>query len=336
MKTASRPASKNGISGRKSKSLNNKKNATMAAKKDSSSSSSSSSSVSTPREPGTRRKRGLAPEELKAKGNEAFKDQKYDQAIDFFKRAIALDPHNHIYYSNRSATYTAKALGDNITFSTVKGLAKQGILDAKKCISLERTFGKGYMRWATALMLIFDFKAAVRVIKKGLEAVPKDPLLTKNLKKAKEKLARWEKGLGVKRRRPSSTDTIDDREDEKKKKGENSRLMNSYDDLHQHHYHSSFPDIITMAGGFRIGEEDTAAEKARKEELKELRRQFLEESKLNEISERNRLLKAEGIILPKSNIMGAPSQSGFQPFGDYFTHKNKRRKRRRKRISAYD
>mmetsp|Transcript_21152 Transcript_21152/g.29556 ORF Transcript_21152/g.29556 Transcript_21152/m.29556 type:complete len:148 (-) Transcript_21152:165-608(-) len=147
------------------------------------------------------------------------------------------------------------------------------------------------MRWATALMLIFDFKAAVRVIKKGLEAVPKDPLLTKNLKKAKEKLARWEKGLGVKRRRPS---------------------------------------------GFRIGEEDTAAEKARKEELKELRRQFLEESKLNEISERNRLLKAEGIILPKSNIMGAPSQSGFQPFGDYFTHKNKRRKRRRKRISAYD
>mmetsp|Transcript_6929 Transcript_6929/g.11425 ORF Transcript_6929/g.11425 Transcript_6929/m.11425 type:complete len:291 (-) Transcript_6929:150-1022(-) len=290
MKTASRPASKNGISGRKSKSLNNKKNATMAAKKDSSS-SSSSSSVSTPREPGTRRKRGLAPEELKAKGNEAFKDQKYDQAIDFFKRAIALDPHNHIYYSNRSATYTAKALGDNITFSTVKGLAKQGILDAKKCISLERTFGKGYMRWATALMLIFDFKAAVRVIKKGLEAVPKDPLLTKNLKKAKEKLARWEKGLGVKRRRPS---------------------------------------------GFRIGEEDTAAEKARKEELKELRRQFLEESKLNEISERNRLLKAEGIILPKSNIMGAPSQSGFQPFGDYFTHKNKRRKRRRKRISAYD
>jgi len=61
-----------------------------------------------PQEAGTRRKAGLTADQLKAKGNQAFKDKDYDAAIDFFTRAIKLDPNNHIFFSNRSAAYVAK------------------------------------------------------------------------------------------------------------------------------------------------------------------------------------------------------------------------------------
>eukprot|EP00471_Norrisiella_sphaerica_P010043 CAMPEP_0184495374 /NCGR_PEP_ID=MMETSP0113_2-20130426/31110_1 /TAXON_ID=91329 /ORGANISM="Norrisiella sphaerica, Strain BC52" /LENGTH=276 /DNA_ID=CAMNT_0026881531 /DNA_START=71 /DNA_END=901 /DNA_ORIENTATION=- len=265
---------------------------TIAAKrKNSLSNDASDAQAATPREPGTRRKPGLTCDELKLKGNEAFKEHKYDEAIDFFGRAISLVPSSHIYYSNRSAAHAAKALTDGVSYSNVKKHSKLAILDAKKCVGLDRKFAKGYVRWATGLMVIRDFKAAVRVLKRGLEAIPNDELLTKHLVNVKEKFLRDERANG-KRRKKSS--------------------------------------------GFRIGEEDTEEEKRRKEELMLLRRQFLNDSKKNEENERQRLLKEEGIILPKANIMGAPAQSGFQPFADAFAIKHKRRKRKRKKISAHD
>jgi len=41
-------------------------------------------------------------------------------------------------------------------------VAKLAILDAKKCVALERKWAKGYVRWATALMVEHDFVAAVK------------------------------------------------------------------------------------------------------------------------------------------------------------------------------
>lgn len=40
---------------------------------------------------------------LKDQGNKAFAAKEYSQAIDLFTQAIALDPTNHVLYSNRSA-----------------------------------------------------------------------------------------------------------------------------------------------------------------------------------------------------------------------------------------
>lgn len=40
---------------------------------------------------------------MQAKGNAAFSSGKYTEAVDFFTQAIAIDPNNHVLYSNRSA-----------------------------------------------------------------------------------------------------------------------------------------------------------------------------------------------------------------------------------------
>ncbi|KZT41106.1 hypothetical protein SISSUDRAFT_369049 [Sistotremastrum suecicum HHB10207 ss-3] len=45
---------------------------------------------------------------LKDAGNKAFAAKDYDKAIQTFTQAIALDPKNHILYSNRSAAHAGK------------------------------------------------------------------------------------------------------------------------------------------------------------------------------------------------------------------------------------
>ena len=45
---------------------------------------------------------------LKDQGNKAFAAKDYDKAIDFFSQAIALDPQNHVLWSNRSAAKVGK------------------------------------------------------------------------------------------------------------------------------------------------------------------------------------------------------------------------------------
>jgi stress-induced-phosphoprotein 1 len=43
--------------------------------------------------------------EFKNKGNEAFKAQRYPEAIEFFTQAIQHNPNDHVFYSNRSGSY---------------------------------------------------------------------------------------------------------------------------------------------------------------------------------------------------------------------------------------
>lgn len=45
---------------------------------------------------------------LKDQGNKAFAAKQYDTAVDLFTKAIALDPSNHVLYSNRSAALAGK------------------------------------------------------------------------------------------------------------------------------------------------------------------------------------------------------------------------------------
>lgn len=43
-------------------------------------------------------------QELKDKGNQAFKEKDYQKAIDFFTEAIDIDSSDHIIFSNRYYT----------------------------------------------------------------------------------------------------------------------------------------------------------------------------------------------------------------------------------------
>ena len=46
--------------------------------------------------------------EAKERAIEAFNEQNYRGAVDLLKKAIKLDPENHIFYSNRAAAYMVK------------------------------------------------------------------------------------------------------------------------------------------------------------------------------------------------------------------------------------
>ena len=48
---------------------------------------------------------------LQAKGNAAFAAGNHEEAIKHFTEGIAVDPSNHVLYSNRSASYVSTRLG---------------------------------------------------------------------------------------------------------------------------------------------------------------------------------------------------------------------------------
>ena len=92
---------------------------------------------------------------LKEKGGEAFRAGDWNAAISCFTQAIAIDPDNHILYSNRSAAFMR---ADSIS---------KALYDAEKCVQLAPTWTKGYSRLGTAQQALKRFDAAIDVFKKG-------------------------------------------------------------------------------------------------------------------------------------------------------------------------
>lgn len=72
-----------------------------------------------------------------------------------------MDPKNHVFFSNRSASHGGKADW------------KASAEDAKECIRLDPSFIKGYYRLAAAQIELKDFDGAVATIRQGL-ALDKD------------------------------------------------------------------------------------------------------------------------------------------------------------------
>ena len=68
--------------------------------------------------------------ELKTKGNAALQNNRNEEAIKCYSRAIELDPSNHILYSNRSAAHI-KA-----------GNYGQALFDAETTISIKKDWIK--------------------------------------------------------------------------------------------------------------------------------------------------------------------------------------------------
>jgi len=63
------------------------------------------------------------------------------------------------------------------------------LTDGKKCVELKPTWGKGFSRQGSALMMKGDYAAAVAVYTEGLAVDPADALLTQGLQQAQKKLA---------------------------------------------------------------------------------------------------------------------------------------------------
>lgn len=75
-----------------------------------------------------------AAEQLKAEGNALISQRLYSSAIDKYTQAIALDPGNAVYWSNRAAAWGA--MGEH-------GKAVQ---DAEEAVRVDEGFGRGWSR----------------------------------------------------------------------------------------------------------------------------------------------------------------------------------------------
>jgi tetratricopeptide (TPR) repeat protein len=103
-------------------------------------------------------------------GNEAFAAQQFDQAIQYYAQAIKKQPNNHVYFSNRSASYAGLELWE---------LATE---DAKECIRLDPSFVKGYYRLAVAQIAQGLYDAALATIRQGLQVDNNNPQLMKQMR----------------------------------------------------------------------------------------------------------------------------------------------------------
>jgi len=122
-------------------------------------------------------------DQLKAEGNQAIKDKDFDLAIDKFTQAIAIDPSNHVFYSNRSAAYASKKDWDN------------ALKDAEKTIEVKPDWPKGYSRKGAALHGQGDLLKAYEAYEEGLKIDPNNAPLKASLASV-EKAMEQEAGPG--------------------------------------------------------------------------------------------------------------------------------------------
>ncbi|KAJ9150445.1 Heat shock protein sti1 [Pleurostoma richardsiae] len=99
-------------------------------------------------------------DELKALGNKAIAEKRFDEAIDKFTQAITIDPTNHILYSNRSAAYASKKDWNN------------ALKDAEKTTELKPDWPKGWGRKGAAYYGKGDLVGAHDAYEEGLKLDP--------------------------------------------------------------------------------------------------------------------------------------------------------------------
>jgi len=96
----------------------------------------------------------------KAEGNKYFAEKNYPQAIEKYTEAIAADPSDVTFFSNRSACY-----------AHLEQWAKSAE-DGHQCIVLDKKFVKGYYRLALANEKLGKLDAALDAAKGGLDKEP--------------------------------------------------------------------------------------------------------------------------------------------------------------------
>ncbi|KAG6371676.1 putative stress-induced protein STI1 [Boletus reticuloceps] len=115
-------------------------------------------------------------EKHKQTGNTQMSAKKYDAAIDSYSKAIALDPTNAVYFSNRAAAHSSK--GDHTS----------AVEDARKAIEVDPSFVKAYSRLGHAHYNLGDYKAAAAAFSKGTELDPTNENLKSGLKNSRDHL----------------------------------------------------------------------------------------------------------------------------------------------------
>jgi len=107
--------------------------------------------------------------EVKNKGNAAFQANNFTDAIKFYSEAIQLDPTDHTFFTNRSASYAG--LNDH----------KKALDDANEAIKLNKNWMKGHYRRGAALFALGQIDDAYSAFKRAQELDSANPDIPKRL-----------------------------------------------------------------------------------------------------------------------------------------------------------
>ncbi|XP_063059531.1 stress-induced-phosphoprotein 1 [Engraulis encrasicolus] len=114
---------------------------------------------------------------LKDEGNKALSAGNITEAVRCYTEAVALDPNNHVLFSNRSAAYAKKGDYDN------------ALKDACQTIKIKPDWGKGYSRKAAALEFLGRFEDAKTTYEEGIRQEPSNQQLKEGLQNIEARLA---------------------------------------------------------------------------------------------------------------------------------------------------
>lgn len=94
------------------------------------------------------------------KGNDFFKQKKYHEAAMHYTRATKMNPKDPRAFSNRAQCHI------------YLGAFPQGLKDAEKCVELDPTFVKGYLRKAKVQFLMESYESSLATYLEGLRCDP--------------------------------------------------------------------------------------------------------------------------------------------------------------------
>ncbi|CCW67090.1 unnamed protein product [Phytomonas sp. Hart1] len=106
-------------------------------------------------------------ESLKERGNQAFKNNLFKDAVEIYGRAIEAKADEPVLYSNRSAAFLKQ-----LEF-------KKAAEDAKMAVNLDKTFVKAYSRLHSALCNLGDFRKATEEMANGIVEINANPSCAK-------------------------------------------------------------------------------------------------------------------------------------------------------------
>ena len=127
-------------------------------------------------------------ERYKSQGNAALQAGQYPEAIELYSKAIALEPSNHVYFSNRAATYAALKRW------------REALDDSHEVVTLKPDWVKGWVRRGAAFTGLGKHEEARKAYLKATQLEPSNGQIQEYLRAAEravkeEKDKKWEDDL---------------------------------------------------------------------------------------------------------------------------------------------